>query len=216
MAKKTNIDRKGSVGLVTLFIIIVLAIAGGVWYYEKHNSSINQAPVEDIPVARSTSMTIPTSNPTNAQVASQSPVAVPMDWNQGKFLYSVPISGCFAFNYPPQISRSQNDYYYDQSGDTLQLSVNHGGPIQQIEQYAAEAGYTEKDFTTTAGLAGKEFILGNKIIRFIIPASVGSQQIMISLDFEHETGSAVTESSPLDLNNKEAIARSVVNPCASQ
>jgi beta-galactosidase/beta-glucuronidase len=227
-----TVGRKGSVALVVaLVVLIVLIAAGGVWYYAANKNATSQSIGVSTDqnvnsVATTTASVAATSTPSaqspaqpiTTPVVSQPSAAVPTGWGKGEFSFTAPITGCFAFNYPPafSVSLSDNSSYYDQNGDTLKFWVNPGGFTQQMDEYAAEAGYSEKNFTTTSGLAGKEYVLKNnptQFSQFYIVITVSSQQVLVNLAFDHISN---MPPSSLDLGTEEAIARSIIPSCLSQ
>lgn len=152
--------------------------------------------------------------PINASTASNSSIATSASWSYGRFSFTAPITGCFAFKYPPTFSAPVGDSVSDNNGNTFDYTVDLSQNInfQQVEGFYEGEGYTEKDFTTVGGLAGKEFFLENRDTLFDIFVT-GSQQIMIGLDFYHDPR---VPSSPLALSTEEAIAQSIVFPCPSK
>jgi hypothetical protein len=209
--------RSGSAMFVVVLLIVVALAAGSVWYYEA-NKNIASQPIgvsttQDINSVTTTTAPTATTSVSSTQSPTQSSAIVPNDWKLGKVSYTSPVSGCFAFDYPPTFSVSGDPTnYYDQNGDTLQFWVNPvGGSIQQIDQEAAAAGYTVKDFTTIGGFPGRETVLKGNPTQFFILTAAGPQQVAITLVFDHESN---MPPSSLSLSTEETMAQSVVDPCS--
>jgi uncharacterized membrane protein YhaH (DUF805 family) len=201
---------------VVLVVVITLTVAGGIWYYEVHSEQTNQSASgssfsNNPAVPISTTSTVATSTP-STQSPSQPSAAVPTSWSQGRFSFTAPITGCFAFNYPPTFSNPVGDSTSDNNGNMLDYAVRQNVNFQEVEEIYKAEGYTEKDFTTMGDLAGKEFVLKNRTTIFVIFIP-GSQQILIDLNFSHDSR---MPTSSIDLGTEETIAQSVVFPCPSQ
>lgn len=159
------------------------------------------------------------STATSSEALSEAP-APTAGWTLSKV--PIPVIGgnytqigttCLSFRHPPEfvVGPQYDSEFTNASGTQISIGANQAMTLRDMEQNLSQAaGYQEKDFVTSSGLSGKEFIYEGYDTVFYFPVSALGQQILLSIVPAQHVASA-----PLaDVNTMEAVAKSLVFPCS--